>query len=197
MRINKYWIKDIYVYILVKELIELYKPFNQYWTKVGFYLQNYRLHLGPSCHTLLSLLLSSFLPLPLSFPVSAKWEERTREWERERAPPRQPFRPKFEKLNEELESRTLIHSIGKSLLSSLLISSFRISRVSVKTRRIAPNWLFRVFVVSKVFICRFRVPICNQISDSWISPKSIWVLVPFSRIDLNPTRIVPWGALVP
>ena len=84
MRINKYWIKDIYVYILVKELIELYKPFNQYWTKVGFYLQNYHLQLGPPCHLLLSPLFFSFLPPSPFLSLFLPREKRERESERER-----------------------------------------------------------------------------------------------------------------
>ena len=85
MRINKYWIKDIYVYILVKELIELYKPFNQYWTKVGFYLQITAYTWAPHVIPLFSLFSFSFLhPIPLlSFPCFRQ-ERRENERVRER-----------------------------------------------------------------------------------------------------------------
>jgi len=168
----------------------------------GFICKIPNLQVGPFVISSFLLLFSFFLflrPLLLLFFSWFRQREKERESEREweRDPPVTISPKKIEIPREKLESRTLTRLVGKFPLYFSLISSFRVSRVSVKTRRIAPNWLYYAFVVSKVFICRFRVPICNQISDLWNSPKSIWVLVPFSRIDLNPTRIVPWGALVP
>ena len=120
--------------------------------------------------------LPSFLfllaPFPFLFLVSAKEKRKN---ERESDPPLSlllPWnRPKLEELNEELESRSPIHSVGKSPLYFSLISSFRISRFSVKTRKSVPFRIFRVFVVSKVFNCWFRVSICNQKLVSRNSPN--------------------------
>lgn len=131
------------------------------------------LPLGPPCHSSLSPPFFFFLPpSPFFFLCPPKRRERTRE---RVTPPLSlllPWnRPKLEELNEELESRSPIHSVGKSPLYFSLISSFRISRFSVKTRKSVPFWIFRVFVVSKVFNCWFRVSICNQKLVSRNSPN--------------------------
>ena len=139
----------------------------------GFICKIPNLQVGPFVISSFLLLFSFFLFLrPLLLLFFSWFRQREKERESERETPRWPFHPKIEIPREKLESRTLTRLVGKFPLYFSLISSFRISRVSVKTRRIAPNWLFRAFVVYQVFICWFRVSICNQ--NSFLAFSQIW-----------------------